>query len=205
MLIGMIQVMRLRYGGFIFAMRFNHVMIDGTGLVQFLNAMAEMARGACAPSIPPVWQREVLNARNPPKVTFTHHEFDELDETQDFITPTDHMARYSFFFGSNQVIAIRKSILEHLRKSTTFEVLSACLWRCRTIVLQLNPDDKVRLLFSMNMRKKFCPPFQVGYYGNAFALVLALTTAGKLCEHPLEYALELIKIEKANVTEEYFQ
>ena len=93
--------MRLRYGGFIFTMRFNHVMIDGfnhvmidgTGLVQFLNAMAEMARGACAPSIPPVWQRELLNARNPPKVTFTHHEFDELDETQDFITPTDHMAR----------------------------------------------------------------------------------------------------------------
>ena len=81
MLIGMIQVMRLRYGGFIFAMRFNHVMIDGTGLVQFLNAMAEMARGACAPSTPPVWQRELLNVRNPPKVTFTHHEFDELDET----------------------------------------------------------------------------------------------------------------------------
>ena len=35
--------------------------------------------------------------------------------------------------------------------------------------------------------------------------MLALTTAGKLCEHPLEYALELIKNEKANVTEEYFR
>nr|POE80410.1 benzyl alcohol o-benzoyltransferase [Quercus suber] len=42
-----------------------------------------------------------------------------------------------------------------------------------------------------------------GYYGNGIAVSLALTTAGKLCQNPLEFALELIKSAKNNVTEEY--
>ncbi|KAK9994171.1 hypothetical protein SO802_023874 [Lithocarpus litseifolius] len=54
----LIQVTRLKCRGFIFALRFNHVM----------NAMGEMAQGATAPSILPVWQRELLNARDPPRV-----------------------------------------------------------------------------------------------------------------------------------------
>ena len=38
-----------------------------------------------------------------------------------------------------------------------------------------------------------------------FVLVASaiLTTAGKLCQNPIEYALELVKTAKANVSEEY--
>ena len=49
------QVTRLKCGGFIFAVRFNHAMTDCFGMVQFIRAIAEMARGALAPSILPVW------------------------------------------------------------------------------------------------------------------------------------------------------
>uniref|UniRef100_A0A2N9GL91 O-acyltransferase WSD1 C-terminal domain-containing protein n=1 Tax=Fagus sylvatica TaxID=28930 RepID=A0A2N9GL91_FAGSY len=121
-------------------------MCDAPGIVQFMNAVAEMAQGATAPSIQPVWQRELLIARNPPRVTCTHHEFDEIVETQSFITnnPLHKMSCKSFFFGSTQVSSIRKKLPHHL-----------------------------------------------------------LTTAGELCENPLEYALELVRTAKANVTEEY--
>ncbi|KAI9082439.1 hypothetical protein K1719_035585 [Acacia pycnantha] len=67
-----IQVTRLKCGGFIFAYRLNHTMSDGAGIVQFLNAVAEIAGGACEPSIAPVWRRELLSARDPPRITCTH-------------------------------------------------------------------------------------------------------------------------------------
>ncbi|KAK7847061.1 benzyl alcohol o-benzoyltransferase [Quercus suber] len=133
------QVTRLRCGGFALALRYNHIMSDGMSILQFMIAVGEMAQGASAPSIPPVWQRELLNARNPP-----------------------------------QISAIRKKLPHHLHKSSTFDVLTACLWRCRTIAIQLDSEDEVRLIFAIN-----------------------------LCQNPLEFALELIKSAKNNVTEEY--
>nr|TKR98657.1 hypothetical protein D5086_0000200970 [Populus alba] len=55
-------VSRLKCGGFLFALRLNHTMSDGQGLVQFMAAVAEIARGANAPSVPPVWERHVLHS-----------------------------------------------------------------------------------------------------------------------------------------------
>lgn len=55
-----------------FAIRLNHNMSDVPGIVQFLKALAEIARGATEPSVPPVWHRELLNARDLPRITHTH-------------------------------------------------------------------------------------------------------------------------------------
>ncbi|KAJ0084060.1 hypothetical protein Patl1_29411 [Pistacia atlantica] len=49
----LIQVTRLLCGGFILALRLNHTMCDGYGLVQFLNAVEEMAQGKPTPSVTP--------------------------------------------------------------------------------------------------------------------------------------------------------
>ncbi|KAK7827255.1 benzyl alcohol o-benzoyltransferase [Quercus suber] len=114
----LIQVTRPKCRGFIFALRFNHVMTDGIGIVQFMNAMA-------------------------------------------------------------------------------------CMWRCHTIALRLNPEDDVRLIYIVNVRDRFCPRLPAGYYGNAIVASAILTTVGKLCQNPIEYALELVKTAKTNVSEEY--
>ncbi|KAL4341846.1 hypothetical protein GQ457_08G010560 [Hibiscus cannabinus] len=76
----LIQVTRLKCGGFIVALRFNHVMCDGMGLKQFMSAIGEMARGLVIPSILPVWERHLLDAQDPPKVAFAHHEYDQADD-----------------------------------------------------------------------------------------------------------------------------
>ncbi|CDP18599.1 unnamed protein product [Coffea canephora] len=202
----LIQVTRLRCGGFIFAVRLNHTIADGTGLVQFMNAVGEIARGASAPSVLPVWQRERLNARDPPRVTCIHHEYDEVPDTKGTIIPLDDMVHRSFFFGPTEVSALRKSIpLDISRKCSTFEVLTACLWRCRTIALQPEPNEEVRVICVVNARSKFDPPLPQGYYGNGFAFPVALTTAGELCKRPLGYALELVTKAKGDVTEDYMK
>ncbi|XP_043710176.1 benzyl alcohol O-benzoyltransferase-like [Telopea speciosissima] len=204
----LIQVTRLMCGGFIFALRWNHTLGDAAGLVQFMSTVAEMARGATVPSVPPVWKREHLNARDlhPSGVTFLHREYDQVPDTKGTHTvPLDDMAHHSFFFGPSELAAFRKHLPSHLRSCTTFELLTACIWRCRTIAIQPDPDEDSRMIIVVNTRARFQPPLPVGFYGNALAFPVALSTAEKLCENPIEYALELVKKAKAEVTEEYMR
>ncbi|GMJ11315.1 hypothetical protein like AT5G17540 [Hibiscus trionum] len=158
----LIQVTRLRCGGFIFALRLNHTMSDAAGLSQFMSAVGEMARGWFAPSILPVWERHLLSARDPPRITCKHREHDEVEGT---IVPYNDMVHRSFFFGSTEISALRKLVPQHLSNCSTFELLTACLWRCRTIAIQANPEEEVLIICIVNARSKFNPPLPSGYYG----------------------------------------
>ncbi|XP_011085894.1 benzyl alcohol O-benzoyltransferase-like [Sesamum indicum] len=201
----LIQVTRLRCGGFIFALRLNHTMSDADGIVQFMAAVGELARGAEMPSVLPVWQRDLLNARDPPHVCCTHHEYDDVPDTKGTLIPLDDMVHRSFFFGVAEISSLRRLLPSHLRSCTTFELLAACVWRCRTIAISPDPNEEVRFLCIVNSRKRFNPPLPAGYYGNAFAFPAAISTAEKLSKNPLGYALELVRKTKADVTEEYMK
>ncbi|TKY45075.1 Benzyl alcohol O-benzoyltransferase [Spatholobus suberectus] len=171
----LIQVTRLKCGGFIFALRMNHVMCDGSGICQFLKALSEIAHGAPRPSILPGWHREFLCAREPPRVTCIHHEYQQqLPDSRSIFTPH----HCSFFFGPKEIASLRALLPHHLAtKSTSFEVITACLWRCRTASLKWpNPNQEA-----------------------------AVTTVGKLLGCPLGYALELVKKAKDEANEEYVQ
>ncbi|KAE8679023.1 Benzyl alcohol O-benzoyltransferase [Hibiscus syriacus] len=199
-----IQVTRLKCGGFIFAHRFNHTMSDAVGLIQFISAMGEIARGSVASSIPPVWERQLLNARNPPVITCEHHEYDHSMVAIGTIMPTDNLVHRSFFFGPTQISALKRLISDNLCCST-FDVLTACIWRCRTIALELGPHEDVRFICIVNARSKFNPPLPLGYYGNVLGYPAAQTTARELSQNPLEFAVKLVKEVKAKVTEEYMK
>ncbi|KAK8546103.1 hypothetical protein V6N13_067337 [Hibiscus sabdariffa] len=197
----LIQVTRLKCGGFIVALRFNHVMCDGTGLKQFMSAIGEMARGLVIPSILPVWERHLLDAQDPPKVAFAHHEYDQAEATD--TVPLDDLVERSFFFGADRLSILRRLLPLHLGHCTKFELLTAYLWRCRTIAMDLDPDKEVRMLFAVNARSKFNPPLPSGYYGNAFAIPAAMTTVRNLRQNPLGHAVELVQQAKASMTEGY--
>ena len=199
------QVTRLLCGGFIFAIRFNHTMSDATGLALFLNAVGEMARGLQSPTVPPVWNRELLDARNPPNPTCVHREYDVVPDTDGTIDPLDDLVHRSFFFGPKEIASLKKQVPPHMRPSSTFEVLTACLWKCRTIALRPDPDEEVRIISIVNARNKFEPPLPRGFYGNVIAFPVAVSRADRLCGNPLGYALGLVKEAKAKVTEEYMR
>ncbi|KAI3743413.1 hypothetical protein L1987_61122 [Smallanthus sonchifolius] len=198
----LIQVTRLLCGGFILAVRLNHTMSDGTGYGQFMTALSEMANGA---STLPVWQRELLCAREPPRVTCIHHEYDQVEDIEGTIIPLDDMENRSFFFGPSQISALRRFVPTHLKTCTTFEVLTASLWRCRTIAIQPNPEDEMRMMPLVNARSKFKPHIPVGYYGNVIGYPAAISKARHLCNKPLGHALELVMKAKSEVTEEYMR
>ncbi|KAE8679021.1 Benzyl alcohol O-benzoyltransferase [Hibiscus syriacus] len=198
----LIQVTRLKCNGFIFALRLKYTMTDGSGITQFLSAVEEIARGRPTPSIPPVWERYLLMARDPPRVTCKHREYDEVEEA---LIPNDDIVHRSFFFGPMEVSTLRKLVPQHLHKSSTFELLTACLWRCRTIAIQADPEEEVRVMCIVNARSRFNPPLPLGYYGNAIAYPVEVAQSGKVCQNPLVYSIELVKQAKNAVTEEYMK
>ncbi|KAB2632105.1 methanol O-anthraniloyltransferase-like [Pyrus ussuriensis x Pyrus communis] len=205
----LVQVTRLKCGGFIFASRVNHTMFDAVGLAQFLNAVGEMAQGTHSPSIPPVWERELLDARHSPRITCTHYEYEHISNPESsFLLTKDEgsLVQRSFYFGPQEIKAIREKLPGHLSTSSRFELITACVWKCRTLSLRLNPEEIVRLSCAVNARGKhntLCLP--LGYYGNAFAIPTVVSKVGLLCENPLGYAVELVKKLKSKMSEEYMK
>ncbi|XWS64982.1 hypothetical protein CRYUN_Cryun05aG0051400 [Craigia yunnanensis] len=57
--------------------------------------MGEMARGALAPSTPPVWERHVLNARVSPLITCVHHEYENATIANGKIMPADNLSKFN--------------------------------------------------------------------------------------------------------------
>ncbi|KAI3979430.1 hypothetical protein MKX01_001622 [Papaver californicum] len=131
----LIQVTRLTCGRFTFGISHNHTI-----------SLAEIARGHLSPSILPVWERHLLNAREPPQVSF-----------------------HSFFFGPKESASLRQQVPHYLQVCTTFELLTAWLWRCRTIAIGYDPKEEVRVVIAVTARGKFHTPLPIGFYGNAIA------------------------------------
>ncbi|GLJ11812.1 hypothetical protein SUGI_0177670 [Cryptomeria japonica] len=195
----LIQVMRLKCKGFIFALLLNHIMTDSKGLIQFLTALGEIAMGASGPSIPPVWEREMLKPRLKPSINFPHYEYDQVPRQ---IMTANEMSHASFFFGPKEIASLKRQVPQ---KTPTFEVLSGCLWRVRTRALNMAADKEVRFIFPIDVCSKFEPPLPHGYYGNSFTFASAKTTVREVANKPLSYAVELINRAKTMVNNEYMK
>ena len=180
-------------------------MSDGVGIAQFLNALGEMARGAARPTVPPVWNREILRPREKPTVEFPHHEYDQptLDEFKQVTAPQDEMSIKSFFFGLREIESLKRQV--EGSKCTTFEAVSACLWQSRTKALNLPSHQDLRLLFALNARSRFQPPLPAGFYGNTISFACAQAKAGDLSDQPLSFVVKLIKESTRMIDEEYMR
>lgn len=197
---------RLKCGGFIFASRLNHIICDATGLLQFLNAVTEISLGASAPSVQPVWQRELLLARDQPRVSFKHHAYDKLHDANEMtLEYKASSVNRSFSFNYKHLASLRKYLPPEFQNCSMFDILSAVVWRCRTIALDIDPTDEVRVAWYVNARAKFNPPLPSGFYGNVIGLPIAFTTADKLLQNPISYAVGLIRRAKDETTEEFMR
>jgi hypothetical protein len=204
------QVTRLRCGGFVVGLRFTHSVSDGVGIAQFLNALGEIARGAANPTVPPVWNREILRPRANPTANCPglREYYDFEDKYQErrvsMAGAVEEMRLKSFYFGSREIGALKRQV-EGVKFSTPFEVLSACLWQSRTKALNIPADQELTLMFLLNTRNRFRPALPSGYYGNALASAYAKTRARDLTDRPLSYAVKLINEGNRRVKEEYMR
>ena len=117
----------------------------------------------------------------------------------------NNLVHRSFFFGREEIRALRNQLPASLGACSTFEVLMACVWRCRTIAFGVDPDEVVRISCIINMRGKHGFELPPGYYGNAFVTPASITKAGMLCKNPLEFAIRLVKKAKAEMSQECWE
>ncbi|KAG1370164.1 Omega-hydroxypalmitate O-feruloyl transferase, partial [Cocos nucifera] len=166
------QVTKFKCGGFILGLAMNHCMFDGLGAMEFVNSWAETARGLPL-SVPPFIDRNVLKARNPPVISFPHHEFAEIEDISDTSTLyQEEMLYQNFCFDTDK--------LEHLKRKAM--------------------EDGA--LSRLDGRSRFNPPLPEGYFGNGIVLTNSLCNAGELTENPLSFAVGLVQKAVQMVTDE---
>ncbi|KAL3686928.1 hypothetical protein R1sor_013237 [Riccia sorocarpa] len=192
------QVTKFKCGGWTLGLSLQHSIFDGIGANEFIKLWGETARGVPL-SLTPHIDRSVLKARSPPKVEFPHEEFAEIENLskgEGVDTSEDIVYRY-FTFGPEQIDALKKRAVEgdghEVQSCSTFQVLSALIWRARTRALQLVPEQKTRLYFAVNGREKFVPPLPEGYVGNGIVLTFCMTTSADLVDRPLSHSVKLIQ------------
>lgn len=218
-----IQLTWLSDGGATLAVGFSHCLCDGIGSADFLNYFASLASGKlreAAESLkvkPVCWARHLVDPRtirSISNVVVNHHhhhpEFKKVTDTCGFLSrfTEERLVPTSISFDKKRLNELKKSagaMPDGLpsKSYTSFEVLAAHVWRSWAKALNLPSKQVLKLVFSVNIRNRVKPSLPSGYYGNAFVLGCAQTSAKELVEKGLGDAAELIKRAKERVDDGY--
>lgn len=206
------QLTWLADGGVALGVGFSHCICDGIGSAGFLNTFAELARLGDFKG-KPVWHRHLLDGTSQSHAScvdsMTHPEFNRVSDlcmfdsrfVQEKLTPT------SVTFDRKSINELKKLARitgQHSESSyTSFEVLAAHIWKTWATSLNLPPNQTLKLLFSINIRKRVEPSLPSGFYGNAIVLGCAQTTVKDITKKGLSYAAKLVKQAKEKVGNKY--
>ncbi|RZC60562.1 hypothetical protein C5167_022309 [Papaver somniferum] len=199
------QVTKFKCGGFVLGISMNHAMADGTSAMEFMKSWGEVTRGLPLTN-PPFLDRTILKARNPPKVDFTYEYEDIVDVSNtQTLFEQEMLINKSFIFHPENLEQLKKKAMEDgvLQRCTSFEVLTALMWRARTQSLKLDPDQQVRLLFAVDGRSRLDPKLPKGYFGNAFLMMNCQCSASEMLHNPLSSTIERIQNLIKSVTDDY--
>ncbi|KAK9283989.1 hypothetical protein L1049_012247 [Liquidambar formosana] len=205
-----VQLTWLADGAAALGVGINHCLCDGIGSAEFLNSFAELATGRRGFKPQPVWDRHLLNPVNSGRESSSHHpEFNQVPDLCRF------MSRFTHERLTPTSISFDKRMLNDLKKLasstsgpsessyTSFEVLSAHVWRSWARALDLPSNQILKLLFSVNVRNRVNPSLPAGYYGNGFVLGCAEISVKDLTQNGLGFVSGLVRKAKERIDEEY--
>lgn len=182
-----IQVTELVDGVFI-GCSMSHSLADGTSFWNFWNMWSEIfrAEGNNPPiSRPPVFERWFPEGHGPIiNLPYTHP--DEFIDT--FEAPKLRERIFHFSVESLAKLKARANLEYNTTKISTFQSLSALVWRSITKVRNLPPDLVTSCRLAANNRARLDPPISENYFGNVIYPIRGFTTVGELLQHDLGWA-----------------
>ncbi|KAG2570861.1 hypothetical protein PVAP13_7KG013700 [Panicum virgatum] len=199
----LMQVTEFSCGGFVVGVTWNHVVADGVGMAQFLQAVGEFARGFSSPSVQPVRVDNFLPELPLPIITMTRSMVSSkhTDFPSSYITmPMSFVNRIKDEFRRSGPQGDQKKAAAAAATCTTFDVFAAAIWRSRaraTIAGAASQDAPTALAFTVNLRKQ--AGAKDGYYGNVFAFGLAAATLREVADGDILDLMRLIRDAKARV------
>ncbi|KAK6118079.1 hypothetical protein DH2020_048166 [Rehmannia glutinosa] len=131
--------------------------------------------------IPPLVAQNNPKIKKSTKIPIPHHEFAKSKINQTLPNTTNKKSSTGPSVSSpDRLEKLKKQALEDksLEYCTTFQALSAFVWKSRTKALDLDPDQRTKLLFAVDGRSRFDPPIPERYFGNAIVLTNSNCRAG---------------------------
>ncbi|AES73315.2 uncharacterized acetyltransferase At3g50280 [Medicago truncatula] len=196
-----IQVTELVDGVFI-GCSLNHCIGDGTSFWNFFNIWSEIFQSQSCENendVPisrlPFHYRWFLQGYGPPiSLPFKHHEeFISRYESPNF--------RDRFFhFTPESIVKLKAKANKEFNttKISSFQALSAHVWRCVTRARGLTNDQKTSCKLAINNRLRLEPPLPQEYFGNTVDVVSAEMTVDELLQNNLGWAAWKVNVAVVN-------
>uniref|UniRef100_A0ACD5TPH3 Uncharacterized protein n=1 Tax=Avena sativa TaxID=4498 RepID=A0ACD5TPH3_AVESA len=190
----MMQVTEFTCGGFVVGLVAVHTLADGLGAAQFINAIAELARGLDRPTVAPVWARSTIP--HPPKLP--------PGPPPSFQPLGFH--HFATDVSSERIAHVKAEYFQAMGQyCSTFDVAIAKVWQARTRSIKYNPEAHVHLCFFANTRHLLAQvlPKDGGFYGNCFYPVTLTATAEDVATTGLPGVIRMIRDGKARLPLEF--
>ncbi|KAJ3703310.1 hypothetical protein LUZ61_007015 [Rhynchospora tenuis] len=181
--------------GFFIGLAFNHAIIDGTSFWHFLNAWAEIARHKLA-------GKEVALSQLPVHDKWFIGSYGEPPIRLPYSSPAEAIVRFSppplrdrmFHFSSQSLAKLKARANQECDKGSisTFQALSALLWRCIIRARCLPIEQNTTCRFPIENRTRLQPPLSPNYFGNSLYFPGTTTTVGELLDNNLGWASWLV-------------
>ncbi|KAK2445615.1 putative acetyltransferase [Trifolium repens] len=184
-----IQVTELLDGVFI-GCSMNHCLGDGTGYWNFFNTLSEIFQNDNLVSGPishqPIHTRWFPEGYGPIiNLPFKHE--DEFIYRYD---ETTILRERIFHFSAESIATLKAKAnkLSNTNKISSFQSLSALVWRSITRARQQEHDQRTTIKLAVNNRTRLKPSLPNEYFGNSLSATSTETTAGELLENDLGWA-----------------
>ncbi|CAL5419556.1 unnamed protein product [Camellia sinensis] len=209
----LVQVTKFSCGGFSLGLGISHALADGECAAHFISEWARIARGE-KPENLPFLDRTILQLEDPlPKTSFDHSDFkpppllighsNNTDErNKKTVVAMLKLSKEQINQLKNKANEYRNSATSTNRAFTTYESVTAHMWRCACKARQHESEQLTNFRAVVNFRSRLQPPLPEGYFGCTALPVVATTTSGDIVSKPLSYTAEKLREVINKVTDE---
>ncbi|KAJ8750713.1 hypothetical protein K2173_015894 [Erythroxylum novogranatense] len=188
------QLTRFGCGGGCIGVGMHHTVVDATAAYQFINSWSDTARGFPL-SVPPFIDRSPLVARDPPRPTCHHVEYDPPPASNTSAPQRNHKAVAKILhITTDQLDALKTKFKrdDGTSKYTTYETLAAHTWRCMCKARELPETQPTRLYIPTDGRSRLCPPLPPGFFGNVVFTTAITSISREVESEPMESTVRRI-------------
>ncbi|XP_031504471.1 putrescine hydroxycinnamoyltransferase-like [Nymphaea colorata] len=211
-----VQLTRFSCGSLVLGLTTHHVVADGFSISNFLVSWGKATRSLPIRPLP-FRDRSIFLPRNPPKFQFDHcgWEYMKARPSPDVNGGASAMdvtvapiVVHKAYFPSQFLQQLKAKASAHgaAKPYTTFESLTAHIWRLVTRVRRLCGSETTQIRISVNGRTRMSnPKAPMDYFGNLVLWAFPRSKAADLLNQPLSHAARLIHDAIAGVNNDYFR
>lgn len=173
----------------------HHQVADGEAASQFMTAWASNG-----PVTPVLHDRSLLMPHNRASPAFDHVEYKKPDVQQPPFEGKQNLVRRKLHFNQETLASIKGET-----GYSTFEALTAHLWRSVTRARGLTGNIATRSLIAANVRRRLQPKLPEIYFGNCIFHACPATTVSRLLDEPLSFSASLVHAAITRIDDEYIR